>query len=818
MRSLLTICGAAALVAAAVGACVAHDGTLPARTADTEVVVSLGAPPLARTGRAGAARVDAQQQAFRRELTARIPVARTRWRYRLVLNGFSVVLPQDRLGELEAIPGVRHVYASTSYGPQAVESGGSASSASVSGAPTPPVEIGAPVLWGPGLVSAGQGMKIGIIDTGLDQRHPFFNPSGYTMPAGFPKGQVGYTTAKVIVARAFPPPGARSRYADVPFDPTSSGHGTHVAGIAAGNANTRAVGGRIVSGIAPRAYLGNYKALTATESGLSPNGNSPELVAAIEAAVRDGMDVINLSIGESEVEPSRDVVARALDAAAAAGVVPVVAAGNEFGDFGPGSVSSPGSAAAAITVGAVEDGSASTLIHADFSSVGPAPISLRLKPDVAAPGVDVLSSVPGGWSALSGTSMATPHVAGAAALLRERHPDWSVAQIKAALIETGNDTLASDASSALAGPPVVGGGVVWLPASDEPLVFATPANLSWGLLPRLTTVTTRIALADAGGGAGSWTVSLERLRTPVGTTVTVPPLVDVPGTLAVEVATSAAAAEGDVSGYVVLQRGEDTRRIPFWSRVSVPRLEREHAIPLTRPGVHTGTTRGRPALVSSYRYPANPGGVGVTRTLAGPEVVYRILVRGRVANVGVVVTRLAPGSRVEPRLVAARNEDRLTGVAGLPINGNPYLDAFQTRVPAVGALLPRPGEYDAVFDSATRAGAGRFTFRFWVNDVTPPTARVRGRVVPRGRPLLVAASDAGSGVYPASIVATVDGSVVGARFRGGVIHILTRTLAVGRHRLRLQVSDYQEAKNDENVSRILQNTRVLTATFSVRAP
>ena len=283
-------------------------------------------------------------------------------------------------------------------------------------------------------------MKIGIIDTGVDPEHAFFDPDGYTMPAGFPRGQTRFTSAKVIVARAFAPPGARTAAARLAFDGAQSGHGTHVAGIAAGNARTSASGAATVSGVAPGAYIGSYRALVRTDSGLSPNGNSPELVAAIEAAVRDGMDVINLSLGEPEIEPRRDIVARALDAAALAGVVPVVAAGNDFNDAGAGSVSSPANAARAIAVAAVEtDGTPPRSTHADFSSVGPTTISLRLKPDVSAPGVDVLSSVPEGWSELSGTSMASPHVAGAAALLRERHPAWTVAQVKSALVQTGID-------------------------------------------------------------------------------------------------------------------------------------------------------------------------------------------------------------------------------------------------------------------------------------------------------------------------------------------------------------------------------------------
>ena len=119
------------------------------------------------------------------------------------------------------------------------------------------------------------------------------------------------------------------------------------------------------------------------------------------------MDVINLSLGEAEIEPSRDLVVAAINAAADAGVVPVIAAGNDFDDFGHGSISSPGSAAKAITAAAVTK----QLAIASFSSGGPTPVSLAMKPDVSAPGVDITSSVPphdGTWASFSGTSMATP--------------------------------------------------------------------------------------------------------------------------------------------------------------------------------------------------------------------------------------------------------------------------------------------------------------------------------------------------------------------------------------------------------------------------
>jgi subtilisin family serine protease len=154
-----------------------------------------------------------------------------------------------------------------------------------------PKVIGAPQVWGPTLATAGQGIKVAVIDDGVDQTHPFFSPAGFTMPAGFPKGQRAYTTAKVIVARAFPPPGANWPYAKAPFDPKESEHGTHVAGIVAGDHDTTALGAK-VSGIAPRAYIGNYRIGTISTPGSGLDGNSPEIAARDRAGGqgRDGRD------------------------------------------------------------------------------------------------------------------------------------------------------------------------------------------------------------------------------------------------------------------------------------------------------------------------------------------------------------------------------------------------------------------------------------------------------------------------------------------------------------------------------------------------
>ena len=766
-----------------------------------EVVVLLHSPALARAPGARAA-IEAEQGAFREELASEVPEAQIGWRFRLVANGFSVTVPESALGRLRSLPGVREVLPTASYAPQATSSA---------------QQIGAPALWGSALDTAGQGVRIGIIDSGIDPSHRYFDPTGYTMPAGFPKGQQRFTNAKLIVARVFAPKSATAPSARLAFSEDDSSHGTHVAGIAAGNADTPTGQGR-VSGVAPRAYLGNYKVFVQTNVGLSQNANSPAIVAAIEAAVADGMDVINFSGGEPEIEPSRDIVALALDAAAAAGVVPVVAAGNDYNDFGAGTVSSPANSSGAISVGAVEiGGSPLTRRHAEFSSVGPTTISARLKPDVLAPGVDVLSSVPGGgWAEFSGTSMAAPHVAGAAALLRQRHPDWTVEQIKSALVQSGVDSVVDE--DRVADPRFQGGGVVALARADRPLVFANPSSLSLGLLPG-TGWTRRllIPIADAGGGGGAWRVSVRPLQKVRGMSLT--PLttqVLVPEEVTLELRAAGPVRDGDVSGYVELQRGNDVRRIPYWGRRTRQRLARHQVVELRRPGVYTSTTVGRSSLVSRYRYPEAPTGVGVTTTLRGPERVFRVRITKRVANFGVVIVRRGRSSRVEPRVVAGLDENRLTGYAGLPLNHNPYLDEFREGILAAGSLSPTPGEYAVVFDSPTRAGSGTFTFRYWVNDVTPPVLRVRERSVAQGRPLVVSATDPGAGVYPDSIRASIDGSRVQGVLRRAAITFATSALSPGTHRLRLRVSDYQEAKNTENVGPILPNTRTVTVTFRVR--
>jgi subtilisin family serine protease len=788
------------LLASAVAAVLpALAGSAPARVPAgfVEAIVLLDGSPASAPGRVGD--VATGQGVVEARIVDAIPEARVRWRYRVVLNGLAVVVPRSRVGTLRSVPGVAQVYPSVRYGPTLYSS---------------PSFIGAPALWGAGLESAGNGIKIGILDDGLDRSHPFFTARGYRLPAGFPKGQRAHTTGKVIVARAFAPRSPKWRYARRPFDPLLSGHATHVAGIAAGNHST-STGTRRVSGVAPRAYIGNYKVLTIpTVSGFGLNGNSPEIVAGIEAAVRDGMDVINLSIGEAEIEPGRDLVARALDGAAAAGVIPVVAAGNDFSELGNGSLTSPGSSDRAITV-AAEEITGPTV--APFSSGGPTPLSLRMKPDVTAPGVGILSSVPrreGLWAPFSGTSMAAPHVAGAAALLQQRHPTWTVAQVKSALVQTGNPVFGRAGQRIEALSTREGGGSVNLPEADSPLLFAEPSGLALGLVGAGASASGRIALADAGGGGGPWTVAVEPQIGPAGAVLAAPPTANVPGALIVTA--TAAAIQGDAMGHVVLARAGERRRIPYWFRVVAPTLSRHRPRVLRRTGTYRGNTRGKPAFVDTYRYPDDPSQLGIPRSLRGPEQVFRVRLARPAANLGVAI--IGRRSRVEPRIVRASNENRLLGSVALPFNANPYLRAYGELEPVSGASLPAAGEYDIVFDSATRAGAGSFTFRFWINDTAKPRLRLVTRSARAGTRLLISAVDRGSGVNPRSIRILVGGARQPARYdaRRRLILVSLRGAGRGRKVVQAEVSDYQESKNQENVGRILPNTARLRAPVVLR--
>jgi minor extracellular serine protease Vpr len=190
-------------------------------------------------------------------------------------------------------------------------------------------------------------MKIGVIDSGIDQTHPFLTDNSLTPPAGFPKfdsGNQQFTSKKVIVARVyFTPNQGKSFTAEALQD-----HGTHVSGTIAGvNGTTAPAQGKFpavkgLTGVAPKAFLGNYNVFP----GDLLSATSHDIAQAIDDAVKDGMDVINMSLGGG-IRGFQDQLTVASNRAVKAGVVVAIAAGNS----GPGvnTVESPGQAADAIT-------------------------------------------------------------------------------------------------------------------------------------------------------------------------------------------------------------------------------------------------------------------------------------------------------------------------------------------------------------------------------------------------------------------------------------------------------------------------------------
>ena len=221
-----------------------------------------------------------------------------------------------------------------------------------------PQQIGAPTLWGQvgGQSNAGAGVKVAIVDSGIFVRHDAggaytgnacFNDTGYTAPAGFPKGDTRFTNNKVIVARTYfrpdDPPIAGEDTA-IQGTNAASPHGTHVAGTVACDAGTPVDVQRRdvpITGVAPHAYLMNYRVFypsQSTEDFQNGNAYTVELVKAIEDAVKDGADVISNSWGASYQNTLAwpDPMIQAADDAVDAGVVMVFANGNAGPDTGHG--------------------------------------------------------------------------------------------------------------------------------------------------------------------------------------------------------------------------------------------------------------------------------------------------------------------------------------------------------------------------------------------------------------------------------------------------------------------------------------------------
>ncbi|SES11128.1 minor extracellular serine protease Vpr [Gracilibacillus ureilyticus] len=439
------------------------------------------------------------------EIEARHPRVEILEVYDTIFNGIALKADQQTLSRLEQTGVIKQNYPVTTYKTTKQS----------------PVNESVPFIVPEDIPYTGKGVKVGVIDTGIDYTHPDLqkNYKGGFDLVDFDEDPMETTPDQGI--------------------PTS--HGTHVAGIIGANGQMK--------GVAPDAELYGYRAL-----GPGGSGTSVQVMAAIEQAVKDGMDVLNLSLGNTINGPDWPTSV-AVNRAAEHGVTVVIAGGNTGPE--PWTIGSPATAESVISVGAstppieqpylyesfsrkkiellplqgtpawsherdlqvahndtapdelpadhvlvvergktpftvlakeAEERGASALLIAnneegifqgaveqevnipvaavskeagkwlkeergaflelkteevvdtitDFSSRGPVTVNWSIKPEVVAPGANIMSTVPGGYASYNGTSMAAPHIAGVAALLKEAHPDWTPGQIKAALLTTAD--------------------------------------------------------------------------------------------------------------------------------------------------------------------------------------------------------------------------------------------------------------------------------------------------------------------------------------------------------------------------------------------
>jgi subtilisin family serine protease len=354
-----TALGIAAALSLAVAAALPGGAASPAATtAQRQVVdsgyalVQLSAAPLATspktrpTGgktinlrstavRAHRATLAQQRNAFKTWLRASAPKARVTAEFDLALNAVGVKLNGTTLTKLRSAPGVRRVEKQGVFRPIAHND--------------PDLElVNANEAWAQagGAANAGAGVKVAIIDSGIDSSHPCFDDTGY--PSVPQEGPASLTTNKVIVFKVY-----GNKVAKSGFDETDqNGHGTHVAGTVACNAHTPAVVDGVdipydPSGVAPRALLGSYNVFP----GDSGSARSEDIIEAMEDAYEDGFDVMNMSLGGARNDGGGAfLLDNAVNNIDRANVVVAVAAGNE----GPGyfTVHYPGAAQRALTAGA----------------------------------------------------------------------------------------------------------------------------------------------------------------------------------------------------------------------------------------------------------------------------------------------------------------------------------------------------------------------------------------------------------------------------------------------------------------------------------
>jgi minor extracellular serine protease Vpr len=588
------------------------------------------------TVKAYRAQLSALRNDYKEWLRVNVPQARVTKEFDVSLNAVAVELNGATLEQIAAAPQVRHAEYQGLYRPN-------------DNADPDLGLIDAIQAWarGGGPANAGAGVKVAVVDSGIDHTHPCFSDAGYAAQAQL--GERQFTNNKVIAAKVFHNKAQSRHYTPQAID----SHGTHVAGTVGCNLDTPAtVQGAVIpyaiSGVAPRALLGNYNVFPADVE----SARSEDILDALEAAYADGFDVANMSLGGG-AHGIRDLLTIAVDNLDQANMVVAVAAGNS----GPGlfSVESPGSAARALTAGAstvphfvgapvrnsgntvgaaagdfatvkedltaplgavtsgttlglacstlpagslagkialvargtcaftvkirnaaaagalavlvtnnvagdpvamatdgtpnqptapaymvgrddgqalrAGNGASTTIgaalayfatpnadIMAGFSSQGPTDVDFRIKPDVVAPGVNVLSSTPittackeaPCFAFFQGTSMATPHLAGSAAVVRGQHPSWSAAEVRSAIVNTAEQNVLKtfDTTAPATNVNVIGTGRENLLAAVGAVVALDPVSVSFGALPSGSGQTKTFAVALKNLSSGTRVLSL----------------------------------------------------------------------------------------------------------------------------------------------------------------------------------------------------------------------------------------------------------------------------------------------------------------------
>jgi subtilisin family serine protease len=372
-------------------------------------------------------------------------------------------------------------------------------------------QIGAPQAWSAG--HTGAGTTVAVLDTGVDATHPDL--------ADAVTGAENFTDSDTTDDR--------------------HGHGTHVASTITGN------GGKY-QGVAPDTKLLNGKVLNDYGDGMDS-----WVIAGMEWAAANGADVVNMSLGSQLPSDGTDPVSQAVNRITAeTGTLFVIAAGNS----GPtvGWIGWPAAADAALTVGAVDRNDE----LADFSSRGPRKGDSAIKPEITAPGVDIdaakatNSAFPDpdgdGYVSLSGTSMATPHVAGAAAIVAAQHPDWTAEQLKAALTGSAKpkdgltvfeqgagrvDVAKATTATVFASPAILNFGLARWPHHDDQVLTKTVAYTNTGAEPVTLDLASTVTGQDGSGAPqGMFTFTPSKLTVPAGgratATVTADTTVDGP--------------------------------------------------------------------------------------------------------------------------------------------------------------------------------------------------------------------------------------------------------------------------------------------------